>query len=344
MTAAAGAIPSTYKGCPRHVSRSPPRSPIVPPCLHRPQPMARFVAKSRPTPSLSSHRLVRRTSSSAPIMRILGKQHRMTSHQKRVPLANKAGIVNRRRSVSTSIDVTATPALTAPAPVPTTSRVRLPRTLPRPALREIDMTIIEEAFPDLKDLPPQYIRDKLAVVAPHMLAALRCVQTSLPNSTMPAELEAELIPETEEARANPPTHYLAVYGSSSSEGRTKMTLFPSHQLVFSSHCANLPALPSPPPSTSETTRVLPVVPVRLPVPTAFPLLYAYLYTKSTDILRSALAPEHESDVASLTRMAALIQGIWQNTCVLGVVDRTLYDTLDYAWGRVMTALESIRSS
>ena len=178
-----------------------------------------------------------------------------------------------------------------------------------------------------------------------MLAALRCVQTSLPGSTLPAELEVELSPETEEAQANPPTHMFAVYASSSSGGKTKVTLFPSHQLVFSAHCANLPALPSPSaPSTSDTSRRLPVVPFRLPVPAAFPLLYSYLYTKRADVLLATLTPEYENDMASLTRIAALIQGLWQNTCVLGVVDGVLYDTLDYAWGRVMTALECAQSS
>ena len=176
-----------------------------------------------------------------------------------------------------------------------------------------------------------------------MLAALRNVQTRVSSSTLPSEVDVELSPESEEARANPPTHMLAVYSASSSPsspGKTKVTLFPSHQLVFSGHCANLPALPSSQPSSSDTERRLPVVPFRLPVPAAFPLLYSYLYTKRADVLLGALEPEHESDMASLTRTAALIQGLWQNTCVLGVVDNVLYDTLDFAWGRVMTALEN----
>ena len=87
----------------------------------------------------------------------------MAIQQKRAPLANKAGIVNRG-SASSLEDMTA--VSTPSTPVSVTTRVRLPRTLPRPALREIDMSIVEEAFPDLKGLAPQYIRDKLAVVAP----------------------------------------------------------------------------------------------------------------------------------------------------------------------------------
>jgi hypothetical protein len=123
--------------------------------------------------------------------------------------------------------------------------------------------------------------------------------------------------------------------------RTKVTLFPSHQLVFSAHCANLPALQAPSqPSSSDTERCLLVVPFHLPVPAALPLLYSYLYTIRADVLLGALEPEHENDIASLTRAAALIQALSQNTCVLGVVDNVLYDTLDFAWGRVVTVLKT----
>jgi hypothetical protein len=62
-----------------------------------------------------------------------------------------------------------------------------------------------------------------------------------------------------------------------------------------------------------------------------------------DDLLGGLEPEHENDMASLTRAAALIQALSQNACVLGVVDNVLYDTLDFAWGRVMTALENAQS-
>ncbi|KAM6503518.1 hypothetical protein JOM56_000461 [Amanita muscaria] len=264
----------------------------------------------------------------------------------RAPLSNKSAIVNRASSASISPQVE-TPLTETIAP--TTAKIRLPRTLPRPALREIDTSIIDDAFPVLKGLPPQYIRDSLAVVAPHMLVALRNVQTSVSSSCLPSEVDVELTPESEEARANPPTHMLAVYASSSSNGKTKVTLFPSHQLVFSAHCANLPALPPSSPSSpssspsSDTQRRLPVVPFRLPVPATFPLLYSYLYTKRADVLLESLEPEH-GDMASLTRTAALIQGLWQNTCVLGVVDNVLYDTLDHAWGKVMSALEATQSS
>ncbi|KIL56763.1 hypothetical protein M378DRAFT_133698 [Amanita muscaria Koide BX008] len=314
--------------------------------------VARFVTKSRAhhphhnrnrehildSPSHPSQRYnftTRRASSCAPVKRILGKQQR-GFQQMRAPLSNKSAIVNR---ASETI-------------APTTAKIRLPRTLPRPALREIDTSIIDDAFPVLKGLPPQYIRDSLAVVAPHMLVALRNVQTSVSSSCLPSEVDVELSPESEEARANPPTHMLAVYASSSSNGKTKVTLFPSHQLVFSAHCANLPALPpsspsspssSPSSDTQHTQRRLLVVPFRLPVPATFPLLYSYLYTKRADVLLESLEPEH-GDMASLTRTAALIQGLWQNTCVLGVVDNVLYDTLDHAWGKVMSALETTQSS
>lgn len=123
--------------------------------------VARFINKSRPMP----HSRRSSSSSCAPVKRILGKQHRMAIVQHlRTPLSNKAAIVNRSsRTPPTNMP---TPLPSATMTPPKTAHVRLPRTLPRPALREIDMSIIEEAFPDLAGLPAQYIRDKLAVVAP----------------------------------------------------------------------------------------------------------------------------------------------------------------------------------
>ena len=178
-----------------------------------------------------------------------------------------------------------------------------------------------------------------------MLAALRSVQVCLPGPGLPSELDVELNPASGQAQANPPTHMIAVYSSSAAAGKTKVTLFPAHQLVFSIHCANLPALPSPSQlPISERSRRIPVVPFRLPVPAAFPLLYSYLYTKRADVLLASLTPEHEQDMASLTRLAALIQGLWQDTCVLGVVDSVLYNTLDDAWCRIMSLLEKAQSS
>lgn len=118
--------------------------------------VARFINKSRPTPY--SRR-------SSPVSRILGKQHRMAVVQHlRAPLANKAAIVNRS-SATPSAD-TPTPLASTTVTPPMPARFHLPRTLPRPALREIDMSSIEKDFPDLAGLPAQYIRDKLAVVAP----------------------------------------------------------------------------------------------------------------------------------------------------------------------------------
>ena len=124
--------------------------------------VARFIHKSRPTP------YSRRSSSSscAPVSRILGKQHRMAAVQHlRTPLANKAAIVNRSSATPPADLPTPLPSTTV-TPPPMPARLHLPRTLPRPALREIDMSNIEKAFPDLAGLPAQYIRDKLAVVAP----------------------------------------------------------------------------------------------------------------------------------------------------------------------------------
>ena len=152
MTAGPGVrcIPFARSSCPPNIIRA-----VV----------ARFVNKSCPSQSQSQPRLSS-PSSCAPVKRILGKQQRMAVlHQLRAPLSNKAAIVNWS-SATPPPDMPTPLAATATTTPLTSTRVRLPRALPRPALREIDMSIIEEAFPHLSGVPAQYIRDKLAVVAP----------------------------------------------------------------------------------------------------------------------------------------------------------------------------------
>jgi hypothetical protein len=81
--------------------------------------------------------------------------------------------------------------------------------------------------------------------------------------------------------AIPPTHMLAVFRkqlSSKSEScqPRKVTLYPVHSLVFASHCASFPKIPSPLPSTlpedvSSIRKVdVPVWPLCLPSPATPP--------------------------------------------------------------------------
>lgn len=44
-------------------------------------------------------------------------------------------------------------------------QLRIPRTLPRPVLAEVDLAHIEDAHPELAGVPAKYIRDKLPVVS-----------------------------------------------------------------------------------------------------------------------------------------------------------------------------------
>ena len=77
-----------------------------------------------------------------------------------------------------------------------------------------------------------------------------------------------------------------------------VTLFPIHDIVFSSQCANLT---KPPTATKVDVSaniiephltIIPVVPLAIPSPQTFPQLAAYLYTHSTLDLLTFLLPTH----------------------------------------------------
>jgi hypothetical protein len=163
----------------------------------------------------------------------------------------------------------------------------------------------------------------------------------------------------------------AVYSRRTNIGsRRRVTLFPVHNIIFSTQCANLPQLPTPPKpteplnSTEPFTITIPVVPVSIPSPQTFPQLSAYLYTHSTNDLMAYLLPpcpqgllppnvddtdpitlqQHARRMAetytvqALLAQAMTINGFWRNVCALGVFDLGLWDTMDVAWEVILNAL------
>jgi hypothetical protein len=196
-----------------------------------------------------------------------------------------------------------------------------------------------------------------------MLQVLANVQADPIKNVLPKELSILV----NDISSDMPSHMLAVYSRQpSTTSRRRITLFPFHNIVLASHCANLPNLPTPPktkqPEASGSRLTVPVVPLCIPSPQTFPYLSAFLYTKRTDLLLSSLLPcipptslsAENVDSAVLLQFAtslagtytpqALLQnvmkvnGLWRNVCALGVFDDRLWDTMDLAWEVLLTAL------
>lgn len=176
-----------------------------------------------------------------------------------------------------------------------------------------------------------------------MLAGLSSLKAQAPKSALPNEMDVSI----DNAAGVCPTHMLAVYSSRpTTASPRKVTLFPTHQLVLAAHCANLPALPaSSATHTAGTSATVPVVPLCLPSPEAFPLLQSYLYTKNTENLSNVLFPSTSTplDKVVIQRHMGLIHGLWADACALGVVDSALYEVIQSSWNRLVAAVEASRS-
>jgi hypothetical protein len=174
-----------------------------------------------------------------------------------------------------------------------------------------------------------------------MLAGLSSLKAQAPKSALPNEMDVSI-----DNAGVCPTHMLAVYSSRPTTSPRKVTLFPTHQLVLAAHCANLPALPaSSATHHAGTSATVPVVPLCLPSPEAFPLLQSYLYTKNTENLSNVLSPSTSTplDKVALQRHMWLIHGLWADACALGVVDSSLYEVIQSSWSRLVAAVEASRS-
>ncbi|KAJ7242112.1 hypothetical protein C8J57DRAFT_1244343 [Mycena rebaudengoi] len=226
----------------------------------------------------------------------------------------------------------------APGP----SKLSLPRTLPRPVLREIDLCNLVNGYPDLAGIPAQYIRDHLPATAT-MQAAVHAVETSIPKSALPKELEILM---NDIVAAACPTHMFAVYSNTplAINQKRRVSLFPIHDIVFGVHCANLPALSFSHSATVSTHKTIPVVPLCIPSPETFPLLHSYLYTRQPETLLSALDRPCETDFLQLASHAMKIHGLWRNACSLGVVDEKLYELIEDAWETTLAAMQAASSS
>lgn len=197
-----------------------------------------------------------------------------------------------------------------------------------------------------------------------MLRVLAGIKAEPVSNVLPKELSIVV----NDLSSDMPTHMFAVFSSRQpATSRRHVTLFPAHNLVFATHCANLPILPAPQPAlpgcAGQEIKV-PVVPLCIPAPEVFPQLSTFLYTKRIDHLLGSLLPcptppqlylDDPTTVVPLlekfaqklaqtyTAQALLmhigrVHGMWRNAVALGIPDERLWCALDVAWEVLLTSL------
>jgi hypothetical protein len=196
-----------------------------------------------------------------------------------------------------------------------------------------------------------------------MLQVLASLQVTPVKSALPKEIDVVI----NDLSSDMPTHMFAVYSrlapGSPPLATRHVILYPIHNIIFASHCANLPQLPSyikqDIPDSPGSTITLPVIPLCLPSPDTFAQLSGYLYTRrSTALLTSLLPcpppldtpldsktiPEFSHKLAitytthAMMKYAMRVNGLWRNVCALGLFDQGIWDAMDIAWEVLLTAL------
>ncbi|KAN0094560.1 hypothetical protein V8E55_002847 [Tylopilus felleus] len=272
---------------------------------------------------------------------------------------------SRSQHSPVNVQLPSSPEVDVPDPV-STIPVSLPRYLSRPSFRDTAKEAITSVAPELAETHLSYIREGLQCLGPDMLKVLAGVKAEPSSNVLPTELDIVV----NDLTSDMPTHMLAVYSRHvPAEAKRRVTLFPIHNIILATHCANLPLLPASNiarPDAPGSTVSLPVVPLCIPAPGVFPQLSTFLYTKRVDHLLTSLMPcpvphpLYRNDPASdkvlallqqfssklaathstqtLLTHAMAVNGLWRNACALGIDDEKLWCALDVAWEVLITAL------
>ena len=192
-----------------------------------------------------------------------------------------------------------------------------------------------------------------------LFSVLPRVRAQTVTNTLPVPKALSI--SVDDALSDLPTHMFAVYSQKSNVvGPRRVTLFPIHDIVFSSQCANLTKLPTAAKVGVSANIVepgltaIPVVPLAIPSPQTLPQLAAYLYTHSTLDLLAFLLPIRAAwahplynmsdamaeayNIQAVLAHAMTVNGVWGNACALGVFDLGLWNALDVAWEEIITLL------
>lgn len=261
--------------------------------------------------------------------------------------------------------------------------VQLPRTLQRPSYSEVSRDQIAAVALELIDVPAEYIRRSVFGRAPQMLAGISALSKShLPLTISKSHLRHNA-PLTVPIRLSPsqqaptfPTHFLALSTNSKSQTSIsdQLPLIPTHSLVLAAYCASLPRMPPSNPQAYGNTITIPILPLAVPSPQAFPTLHQFLYTHNLAGLLSSLLPSLPSTFLSTLSSSVIhstlasgpklhqlsahclsnsqhgyptqilmghahhITALWRNAIALGVHDKDLWDVIDLAWEIVLGSL------
>jgi len=256
--------------------------------------------------------------------------------------------------------------------------VQLPRTLSRPPFSQISKDAILAIDSDLSNVPIHYIRRRLHLNSQLFQASLSAISNShhIPSTLQKYQLPTSISIPIRSTTSSYPTHLLALSSSSSksTNNNDQIPIFPVHAIVIATHCVNFPPIPPIPPSNSSSL-TLPVLPLSIPSPAAFPILHTYLYTHSLYSLLSSLLPlphpftqslstphAHSTvketlasgpklhqlstylcthaigNLQTLTSHASHVTAFWRNCVALGVYVPELWDAMDLAWEVVLGAL------
>ncbi|KAF7986006.1 hypothetical protein HWV62_41334 [Athelia sp. TMB] len=258
------------------------------------------------------------------------------------------------------------------------SDIQLPRTLTRPTFSEVSRDQIAAVAPELANVPAEYIRQTLAEKTPRMQAGIQsCALPQKMSKGQVSQQGSRPIAVQVRPSSNPPTypsHLLALTTSSKVQSTSdEVILVPTHSIVLAAHCPSLPRMPPACAQTSASAVNIPILPLSVPSPAAFPTLHSFLYTHSTATLLAALLPglppAFLGSVSASTVRATLASGpklhqlsahlvggirgsrtqvlmsyaqhincVWRNTVALGVHDADLWDALDLAWEIVLGSL------
>ncbi|KAI9056480.1 hypothetical protein FKP32DRAFT_1468529 [Trametes sanguinea] len=178
-------------------------------------------------------------------------------------------------------------------------KLNIPRRLARPAFAEPSRDAVARIDPSLAGVPLEYIRRTLAGNANQMLTALSllAVPSSLPCAHLPPTIDAPVRPSSQTPDLSAfPTHVLAILSSRSSATTPTMASFADRSSLPAS--TTVPLYPASALVLAALT--LPIVPLTIPNPEAFPLLHAYLHTMRPDTLLASLLPALASSLPQMS--------------------------------------------
>ncbi|KAG2336688.1 hypothetical protein BDR05DRAFT_1005667 [Suillus weaverae] len=161
-----------------------------------------------------------------------------------------------------------------------TASISLPRRLARSEITEIPVSTLQAVAPELVHTHIDYIHEGLECLGPDMLRVLAGIKAEPVSNVLLKELSIIV----NNVSSDMPTHMFVVFSSRQPAPACHcVTLFPAHNFVFATHCANLPVLPMQMPAIADHPSVH-------PCPQVFPQLSTFLYTKCIDDFIGSLMP------------------------------------------------------